>query len=152
MRNQLSGALRVRLDGRPFYKRRRGYHDAGRVDADVAYTPFNALREVDDFSRVIVFVIKRFQVRFQLQSMVNRHREALRAYWNKFRYSVSSVIRMSECARDVAHSRSRHHSAECPYLGDVVLAILTFRIRDHVVPAIVGDIHINVGSLRAFRV
>ena len=152
LRDELASALGVRLYRRPFDKRRRGDHDARRVDAHMPHAALDALRKVQYLVRIVILVVERLQVRFERKRAVDGHREPLRAHRDKLRDAVASGVGVAQGARDVADRRPRHHGAEGAYLCDVVLAVFLLRIRDHLVAAVVGHIHIDIRRLGALGV
>ena len=84
--------------------------------------------------------------------MVDGHREPLGAQRDKFGDAVARGVGVAQGAGDVAHGRPRHHRAEGADLCDVVLAVFPLRVSNHIVATIVGNVHINVRRLRAFRI
>jgi hypothetical protein len=84
--------------------------------------------------------------------VVDGHGEALAADGNQFGDAVARAVGVAERARDVAHGGARHHRAEGTYLRDVVVAVLALRVRDHLVAAIIGEVHVDIRRFRALGI
>ena len=120
-------------------------NDSSGVYRDVAGVAFNFLRHIHDGFRVRVFFIKLFEVRILFHGAFDGHREALRAHGNQFGNPVADRVREIHGPGHVTHGAAGHHGAEGADLGHMVDAVFRTGVSDDFVPAVVGEVHIDIG-------
>ncbi len=54
---------------------------------------------------------------------------------------------MAKRTGHVADGGSRHHGAEGANLRDFVVSVFASRVRNHFIATVVGEVHVDIGSL-----
>ncbi len=125
--------------------------NAARVHANVARQAFHPFSERQQLAHFFFFLLALPELRFHRA----RHLQGdgfSRLHRNKFRQLVAEVVRQIQHSPYIAHRRFGRHGAEGGDLRDAVLAKLLFHILDHLFPAVLAEIHVEVGHGHPFRV
>ena len=67
-------------------------------------------------------------------------------------YSAVVVLSVFHDACRVSDGGACEHGAECAYLCDAVASVLLQAVADHLLAAVVGELHVYVRHLSAFDV
>ena len=135
------------LQGRVGDDRILGHDDAARVDGGVPRVAFEFLRGVDDLLRVRVLVVEFLQ----LGDLIDRFREG-REHRDHLRDLVAERVGEAERAAGVADGRLGRHGPERDDLRDVVRAVPAPYVVEDVVPAVVGEVHVDVRHRDTLRI
>ena len=122
---------------------------AGSVGRCVPRHALELLRELDDSPHALVRGDHVAQGLADLEGLVELDTELVR---NGLGDAVDIAVGVAEHAPDVPDGRAGQHRAEGDDLGDVVLAVFPGDIRDHLVPAVVLEVDVDVRHRHAVRV
>ncbi len=122
---------------------------AGRVGGRVAGDPLELLREPDQLADLGVAVVHLLELRAELQRL--REPDA-QLVGHRLGDPVHVPVAHAHHPAHVADRRAGEHRAEGDDLGDMVRAVLAADVVDDLVPALVLEVHVDVGHRHAVRV
>ena len=135
------------LHGRIFHDRIFGDHDPAGMHRSVATGAFEFFGIVDEAARVFVLVVESFEIGSVFECSVDG-----RKHGNEFGDLVAESVGESHGASDIAKRRARRHRSEGDNVRHVVPAVFFTAVAQHVVAAIVGEVHIDVGHRNALGI
>ncbi len=144
--------LGIELQRHKFGQSLGRHHHPGGMHGDVTGAAFNLFCHVDDAFAVRVLCIKFLELGHFLDSAVDGHGKALGTHWNQFGNFIADVIGISHGAGHIADRSSGHHCTESSDLGNVFVPIFFTGVLDDFVAAVIGKVHVDIGSRRAFRI
>ncbi len=112
---------------------------------DVPRAAFYLFAELDNIFYISFSFVHLGELGVFLECALERHREALAAKGYLFAYPVANAIGVAKRACHVAHDATRKHGAKGTDLGHFVAAIFLARILNHLVAAVVGKVHVDIG-------
>ncbi len=152
LRDDLAAVLCIELYRNNFIERDWRDHYTGCMHRDVARTAFDLLGHVDDLTRLVIAVVHFFEIRGDFDGVIDSHGHTLRAHRNEFGNSIACGIRKTESACHIAYGTAGHHRTERSDLSHFVRAVLVTGIFDYFVAAIIGIVHVDIGSRRTLRI
>ena len=144
-----AGAAARSLQRHVLDQRLAGDDDAGGVGAGVPGDALQLLRRVDEAPHLVVEVVGAAHLGALRQGALDRH---VQGVGHEPGDAVDLGVGHAEGAPDVADGRLRAHRAEGDDLRDVVVAVLLGDVADHLVAAVVGEVHVDVGHLASLDV
>src|SRR5579871_656400 len=112
--------------------------------------PFDLPCGVDQPLHVLLLVIELPQLRTGSQGFVEGH--SYGQCGHELGHTVYLGERIPERSPDIAQGRPREKSTEGHDLRDMITAVLLGDVFDHLVAPTIGEVHIDVGHLHAFRI
>ena len=119
---------------------------------DVPRATLDLFCHINDNFRIFIFFIELIEFRDIFQCFFDRHRKALRSHRDHFCDLVGKHKRETHCPRNIAACPARHHGAEGSNLRHIFFAVFSTDVVDHFIAPVVGEVHIDIGSRRSFRI
>ena len=124
-----------------------GDDDATGVNRRVPRIAFELACGVDDALRVGIALIERLEIGNFLHGFRER-----REHRYEFRYLVAEGIREAQCPPGIPDGRFGRHGPEGDDLCDMIASEPLPYIFKHVVPTVIGEVHVDVRHRDTFRV
>ena len=131
------------------HQRLSGDHDARRMHGAVARQSLKTLTHIDDTTRLRILLIHLPQLRIHLQRLIERDVQLVR---HLLRDQVTLRIRNIQYTPDIPDDTARGERTEGDDLRYAVLPVLPGHILDDLLPALVLEIHIDIGHGHTLRV
>ena len=140
----VAGVLRE-LERQVVHERRVADHDAGRVHRVLAAQALERARRIDDLLRLGLLLVRLSELRRLLERVLDREVPAHHRRRIHLAEAVADDRWEAEHARRVADALLPLDGLERDDLRDVVGAVPLRRVADHLVPATLVEVHVDVG-------
>ena len=144
-----NGTVRRPRHRHVLYERLSRNHDARRMHGAVARQSLEALTHIDDTTRLRILLIHLPQLRIHLQRLIERDVQLVR---HLLRDQVTLRIRNIQYTTDIPDDTARRERTEGDDLRYAVLPVLPGHVLDDLLPALVLEIHIDIGHGDTLRI
>ena len=127
----------------------RGHHDCGGMGRGMAGQPFQAERGIQQVLDLWITGGQFPQLRFLLECLGQGHLQVVR---DQLGDPVHIAVGQVQGAAHVAHHRLGSHGPKGDNLADPVAAVLFNHVLDHLAPAVLAEVHVDIRHGDSFRV